>query len=171
MPASVSAAIHSLLAGREGLLTLGAAFAGLSLVAGGMWFGRLREHRSALRPKRAPFDPGTGARPVVPPAGSGQRKADRTAGHWTRVTLMDLQAGGDLFEGRVVDYDSNGLGIMLFKEVPVGHILSVRPSRAPAQAPWVRAEIRSCHQIEKCVWRVGCHVTDQSLASLLRQYA
>ena len=84
---------------------------------------------------------------------------------------MDLQAGGDLFEGRVVDYDSNGLGLMLFKEVAVGHILSVRPSRAPAQAPWVRAEIRSCQKIEKNVWRVGCHVTDQSLASLLRQYA
>jgi hypothetical protein len=153
------------------LLTLGATFAGLSLVAGGMWFGRLRGHRSTARPKRAPFDPGTGAPPATPPAGSGQRKADRTAGRWTRVTLMDLQAGGDLFEGRVVDFDSNGLGLMLFKEVAVGHILSVRPSRAPAEAAWVRAEIRSCQQIEKNVWRAGCHVTDQSLASLLRQYA
>jgi hypothetical protein len=171
MPASLSAAFHSLTAGREGLLTLSAAFAGLSLVAGGMWFGRLRQHRSLARPKRAPFDPGTDARPATPPAGSGQRKADRTAGRWTRVTLMDLQAGGDLFEGRVVDFDSNGLGLMLFKEVPVGHILSVRPSRAPAQSGWVRAEIRSCRQIEKNVWRAGCHVSDQSLASLLRQYA
>jgi hypothetical protein len=170
MPASLSAAIHSLVAGREGLLTVGAAFAGLSLVAGGMWFGRLREHRTAARPKRAPFGPQTG-RTAAPPAGSGKRKADRSAGYWTRVTVMDLQAGGDLFEGRVVDYDANGLGLMLFKDVAVGHTLSVRPSRAPAEAPWVRAEIRSCQQIEKNVWRVGCQVSDHALATLLRQYA
>ena len=170
MPAWLSAAFHSLFAGREGGLTLSVVAAGLSLVAGGMWFGRRAERRTAPRPKDDPFDPDTPLRRSEPTPGMGSRKTDRTAGLWTRVSLMDLQTGGPLFEGRVVDYDSNGLGLMLFKEVPVGRILSVRPSRAPARATWVRAEVRSCQQIEKRVWRVGCHVSDQALASLLRQY-
>ena len=148
-------------------LTLGVTLTGLGIVVGGMWVGR---QRKAGKKKAANVAATVPAEPPAKAPVSGQRKAFRRAGAWTRITLTDVRAGGPYFEGRVIDFDAAGLGLMLFKEVAVGTTLSVRPSRAPATAPWVQIEVRSCQQADKTLWRVGCHVADDTLATMLRQY-
>jgi hypothetical protein len=151
--------------------TLSVALLGAGLIASGLLVGRRRQRAvSTRRPGVSLQTIAAMADPATVAPANEQREQTRRAGTWTRVTLMESQVGGSLFEGRVIDYDRAGLGLMLFKEVSIGQVLSVRPSRAPAAVPCVQVEVKSCRQVDKAVWRVGCRAKDAALFTLLRQY-
>ena len=85
--------------------------------------------------------------------------------------LADDDADGRLTEAHVVDYTANGVGIVQFEPLPVGKVLRARHAKAPGDVPWVRLEVRSCHQLEKTVWKVGCQVDDVTLWDTLLRYS
>src|SRR5438876_2654380 len=84
--------------------TVSVALAGLGFVATGMWVGRRRQRSAVTRTNSASLDASTPSNAAAPPRGARQRKSSRRAGAWTRVTIVDLQAGGPFFEGRVIDF-------------------------------------------------------------------
>jgi hypothetical protein len=55
----------------------------------------------------------------------------------------------------VVDRSSSGLGIVVKIDVAPGSVIGVRPVEAPASAPWVDVEVRSCAPNGKH-FRLGC---------------
>jgi len=152
-----------------GNLVIVLGFAGLGLLVGNMLFRKRR-----LQPAPAAAVPPAQTAPPSQPAQSAatanQRESVRLSGTWFKVVLMDAQAGGPFFEGHVIDFTPSGLGLMLFQEVRAGKVLSARHAKAPATVPWVHLHVRSCQQLEKTVWKVGCHVEDPTLWNTLLQY-
>ncbi|HEV3256205.1 MAG TPA: hypothetical protein VG013_04940 [Gemmataceae bacterium] len=150
----------------EVVIVLG--FACLGLVCGGIL---IRKHRpQPVPPAAVPSEqPTTPAHPARATGMVDQREIARRCGTWFKVVLMDAQAGGPFFEGHVVDFTPGGLGLMLLQEIPVGKVLSARHATAPASVPWVQLEVMFCQQLEKTVWKVGCHVDDPTLWNTLVQ--
>jgi hypothetical protein len=139
---------------------VGLGLTGLGLVAG-VWLGKRRLER--VKAERAPLPTPAQARSeeTVPPI--DRREQSRRSGTWITIFLMDPRSGGDLLEGHVVDFSAAGLGVLLFREIGEGRPVSVRLAHSPDSEPWVRGEVTSCRELDRNVWRVGCHLTDLSL--------
>lgn len=162
-------------------LLIAMGFAGLGLVVGTVLLGRRRSSPTdqARPPIGSEAKRNTACPPTLPAAPSSGSKASaehretiRTCGTWVRIVLKDQEdATGQLLEAHVIDFTANGVGLVLFQPLPVGKALRARHAKAPGNVPWVELEVRSCHQLEKTVWKVGCHVQDVTLWDTLMRYS
>lgn len=162
-------------------LLIGTAFAGLGLFVGTVLVGRRRHNARegasqglALQPTESGVS--VGAPPAAPCVASKacaeNREFIRSCGTWVKIVLKENEGPrGPLLEAHVIDYTATGVGLVLFQPLPVGKTLSARHAKAPGNIPWVALEVRSCHQLEKAVWKVGCHVQDVTLWDTLMRYS
>lgn len=95
------------------------------------------------------------------------RHAARRAGTWIKLFLRRPDSTA-IHEAHVVDYTSDGVGILLFSELAPGSTIEARAARAPDSVAWSVLEVRSCQQLEGNVWRAGCRVSDPAFAASLR---
>jgi hypothetical protein len=158
-------------------VSVAAAFAGMGMLVGGRLFARHRPAKSANRPMSSPLrdigkalDAEAAPTPAVA-SGAEHRGSIRTCGTWVKVVLTENQPGSRLLEGHVVDHTPNGVGIMLFEPLTVGQSYKIRHAKAPGEVPWAHLEVRSCQQLDRQVWKAGCHVEDVTLWDTLMRYS
>lgn len=78
------------------------------------------------------------------------RRRDRVVEAW-----LASEPGAEPELAWIVDRSTTGLGVLLKRELPPGSIVGIRAVSAPATAPWVDVEIRSC-ALQGKRWRLGC---------------
>jgi hypothetical protein len=86
---------------------------------------------------------------------SEKRASARRKGSSVEVQLLPEGDTGPAATGWVFDRSLGGLGITAEQKVAPGTVLKVRPRNAPAAAPWVDVEVRSCKP-EDGTWLLGC---------------
>jgi PilZ domain len=97
---------------------------------------------------------------------SEKRAAFRRKGSSVEVELLLEGQPGPPTTGWVQDRSAGGLGLSVECEFACGTVLKVRPRNAPATAPWVEIEVRSCKP-EDAGWLLGCSFRETPPYSVL----
>jgi hypothetical protein len=137
---------------------IGVVAAGLTLWLGSVLAGRWRGRFFDPHGKGAAAPRGNVAHPdpFVYGSATEKRTALRRRGNSIKVLISDLDAQARPTEGWILDRSVGGLCLQVEgAEVPVGTILSVLASNAPAGTPWTQVEVRSSRQ-EGNSWELGC---------------
>jgi hypothetical protein len=130
-------------AGAGVLVAFLAFFVGRRLFAGQ---STVLPRRPAGPPRPDPFEVGSR---------SEKRSAIRRKGSSVEVELLLEGQPGPPTTGWVQDRSVGGLGLSVEGEFACGTVLKVRPRNAPATAPWVEIEVRSCKP-DDSGWLLGC---------------
>lgn len=102
--------------------------------------------RAAAPPTHDPFLDG----------GWAERRASlRRRGREVRVLVSNADGTSPPEDGWVLDRSTGGLCLGLARAVPVGTVVSVRPSDAPLTIPWTQVEVRNGRE-QPDGWVIGC---------------
>lgn len=97
---------------------------------------------------------------AVGPDSSERRSTIRREGRPVPVLLSDLRAQAPPLAGFVVDRSTGGLRIAATEHYPIGAILTIRSTSAPAELPWVQVQVRSCDRVGDH-YQMGCSFLEQ----------
>ncbi len=121
----------------------------------------------------APAAPAPVAKPVKVPvakvADDERRSSLRLSGKPVSLRVRRPGSADDEFSCWVVDRSSGGLGIMSDENIAEGAVLSVRPTNAPEECPWIEVKVKYCKP-EKGSWRIGCQFTHKMTWDKLRLF-
>lgn len=87
-----------------------------------------------------------------------QRESSRRQGNTVEVHVAAPDNKKNPGIGNVLDRSTGGMRLVLYHEVEVGVVLSIRPVHAEDMVPWVEIEVRYCkvsQEIPGC-FEVGC---------------
>jgi len=93
--------------------------------------------------------------PFVSGSRTERRGALRRGGAAVAVLISDAQCKGPPHQGWVMDRSTGGLRVAVNQAIPLGTILSLRPSHAPETTPSVQVEVTNCQEC-KPHWEIGC---------------
>jgi hypothetical protein len=102
----------------------------------------------------------TPALPGAEVAPEERREPTARSRRWIKVNVEVSSDELACQEAWIVDYDGKGVGLVMFREIPVGSVLRLRPANVDARVPWARVEVRHCRHLEKGTWAVGCSFLD-----------
>jgi hypothetical protein len=110
---------------------------------------------------------GTSRRPAeIPP--KERRQSSRRAGNIVSVQVRKA-AGGEMLSGWILDRSIGGLGLLMDEEVADDTVVFVRPTSAPEDTPWIKAESRYCVAIGSS-YRMGCRFVTNPTWQQLRVF-
>lgn len=100
-----------------------------------------------------------------------RRLSPRRKGNLVALLISNAQASSEPVQGWVVDRSQGGLGVLVDEAVPLGTILSVRPTKAKAQVPfrWIQVEVRSSRR-QRNSWNLGCQFLEKLTWNDLRMF-
>ena len=149
----------------------------LALGAAGVWACL----RWGSRPPRRPGGGDSGTRrrpaggpapspvPIAPGRGTEQRRHPRRGGWRVQVLISDAAGGAPPLDGVLVNRSRGGLCLTSPGPADVGVVLSVRSTRAPADAGWARVVVRRCKP-QGGRWEIGCEFEDEPSLGLITQF-
>ena len=100
---------------------------------------------------------------------SEQRKSFRRQGNPTQVNIALPHRKDAPLSGVVVDRSVGGLCLHVSDEIAPGTTLSVIPLNAPAIAPWVDIEVKTCRKIRD-TYELGCQFVKTPNWSILLMF-
>jgi len=105
---------------------------------------------------------------MIPPSPSADPQAWARRPRRVRVLLAHPQRGSDEFlPAWVIERSPSGLCLAVPEALEVGTTLDVKPTSAPARAPWLAVQVVSCRRHEGRV-EIDCRfVTVPSVMTLL----
>lgn len=89
-----------------------------------------------------------------------RRSSPRRKGNMVPLLISDAQATAEPVQGWVVDRSQGGLGLLVDEIVPLGTILSVRPTKARNQFRWIQVEVKSARR-ERSSWNLSCQFLEK----------
>jgi hypothetical protein len=99
--------------------------------------------------------PADGPPPVTPPYAAEQRRSYRRSGNSIGVLYKLPEQKTGPVQASVHDRSIGGVCLVTHEAVPVGTVLSIRPTQADDIVPWVEVEVCTCRPAEDC-YEVGC---------------
>src|SRR5262249_40585727 len=92
---------------------------------------------------------------VVTRGTSESRASPRRVGRSVTVQILHGMHQVEPEQGTVLDLSDGGLGLMLRRPYNPGAMLSLRPSSAGDEIPWILVDVRHCRQSGR-TYRIGC---------------
>lgn len=123
--------------------------AGLTLFAGRRLLFRRRPFDPSIREKFPTPDP------FLHGSATENRYSVRRTGKQIRVFISDEEAHSPPMDAIVLDRSMGGLCLATPKPLNENQVISVRPTEAPVETPWIQAQIKRCQPVED-YWEVGC---------------
>jgi hypothetical protein len=136
-------------------VTVGSLAVGLLTLLG--YFLYQYQANAPERPKRAgKAAPGEPDDPFIQGSKTERRTSLRRRGTEVEVKLRDGEAQEELGTAWVVDRSMGGLCLMTPENFEKGMVLSVRTLNAPETIPWIQVEVRSCRNLNRGGYELGC---------------
>jgi hypothetical protein len=135
-------------------VTVGALVVGLITLLG--YFAYQFQANAAARPRRGKAAPGEVEDPFVEGSKTERRTSLRRRGTEVEVKLRDGEAHEELGTAWVVDRSMGGLCLTTEEQFEKGMVLSVRTLNAPETIPWIQVEVRSCRNLSRGGYELGC---------------
>jgi hypothetical protein len=102
-------------------------------------------------------------------ASTDNRRATPRRFRPVRVFVADSETLADPFPGWVLDRSQGGLRLTVPHEYAPGTLLHVHPPQAPATAPWLQVEVKSC-AFQEGAWQLGCQFVRSPSYYVLMQF-
>ena len=105
--------------------------------------------------------------PTSPP--QERRQSSRPLGRPVEVLISDSFGTATPVKGWIIDRSLGGVGLSMAEPVPLGTILSLRATVAPATTPWARVEIKHC-EFKAKRWHAGGEFAESVSLEVLRLF-